>query len=75
MDEICRIGIIGQIPPTLATARKTYSGLFLLRNVLRVVVGGVKCIPHEPLAKVFHITLYYGSDSVFYLTFQVLGTL
>jgi HD superfamily phosphohydrolase len=29
----------------------------------------------EPLAKVFHITLYYGSDSVFYLTFQVLGTL
>jgi hypothetical protein len=46
MDEICRIGIIGQIPPTLATARKTYSGLFLLRNVLRVVVGGVKCIPH-----------------------------
>jgi hypothetical protein len=32
-------------------------------------------LSYEPLAKVFHITLYYGSDSVFYLTFQVLGTL
>ncbi len=29
----------------------------------------------EPLAKVFHITLHYGSISVLYQTFQVLGGL